>query len=880
MSNLGTFIEGAATSFTLGLAPGTNRALIFDFGGLNIDFTGSAQVNADYTFRYNVLGSSVQGLLYFVPDNLVEGIETATITASGQLITIVPGATGRRYENILGDWIEGSLAESPVSLSRSFSINSSPVGQVEPLTYIGAGGTGTLRNLLDFFEDGPDETIRIRRPGTFDLGHAAGRIDENGAFELARVDPDGPDSFVVNFWVEDTGGAWTTGSQTVEISRLSLQQPPSAMILLEGETAPALRFTLSRPVDVPVTITAEVSPSGFGADLQLLTGVIPAGETSADLVLLRALRDDLLESVESGNIVLRATAAGHDVAINRQESVRLPVEIWDELRSATAPTAAQRGYDAAAKLSKALVDKFDVVLAAQSGADHAAAARTYAAGVAQVVSVTIDANSIASAYDSRMRAAEALEDRSARIDATYDARRLLYVDTGNAVAKTLFTSGVASFSGGLAAGLTGVSSAAALSFWPALAVVAVGWGALLLYEHFEDDIKRTFYEDFSQGLPRSGYRRLQDWWDQAPATNPNLGLLFGSGTEEPLLVTEAPEVVVLASATGRVSGTPSALDGDVLFGLGIGGRILVQGMSFGPEALRVTRGSAILGIDLDGNQSDDLVLRLEGDFEGVDFNVSEDAAGTLITAAETADAPREISGADGADTLTGGNGNDTIDGVAGDNRLDGGGGQDRILGGDGRDTIIGAAGDDIIFGGRTSADLRDVIYGGDGNDTAHGGAGNDELRGDAGNDLLSGDAGADTLIGGTGNDTLSGGSLGDMLMGGDGDDFLNGGFGFDRLNGGLGADVFFHLGVADHGSDWIQDYSAAQGDVLQVGIAGATRADFQINQALTPGAGAADVAEAFVIYRPTGQILFALVDGMGQDQINLRIGETVFDLLA
>jgi Ca2+-binding RTX toxin-like protein len=117
-------------------------------------------------------------------------------------------------------------------------------------------------------------------------------------------------------------------------------------------------------------------------------------------------------------------------------------------------------------------------------------------------------------------------------------------------------------------------------------------------------------------------------------------------------------------------------------------------------------------------------------------------------------------------------------------------------------------------------------------------------------------------------------------MGGDGDDFLNGGFGFDRLNGGLGADVFFHLGVADHGSDWIQDYSAAQGDVLQVGIAGATRADFQINQALTPGAGAADVAEAFVIYRPTGQILFALVDGMGQDEITLRIGADVFDLLA
>jgi hypothetical protein len=40
------------------------------------------------------------------------------------------------------------------------------------------------------------------------------------------------------------------------------------------------------------------------------------------------------------------------------------------------------------------------------------------------------------------------------------------------------------------------------------------------------------------------------------------------------------------------------------------------------------------------------------------------------------------------------------------------------------------------------------------------------------------------------------------------------------------------------------------------------------------------MAEAFVIFRPTGQIMWALVDGAGQDQITLQLGSQIFDLLA
>ncbi|MHC9236973.1 calcium-binding protein [Pseudooceanicola sp. 502str34] len=264
-----------------------------------------------------------------------------------------------------------------------------------------------------------------------------------------------------------------------------------------------------------------------------------------------------------------------------------------------------------------------------------------------------------------------------------------------------------------------------------------------------------------------------------------------------------------------------------------------------------------------------------------------------------------MEGGNGDDRLTGGRdrdwgrgdaGNDTLDGEGGDDTMDGGAGDDFVRGGDGNDlvfgrdgndtlnggngtdTLSGGAGDDILVGGAGSGDLRDVILGGDGHDRLIGGYGNDELRGDAGNDTLDGDEGADTLIGGAGNDRLSGGSYGDALFGGDGMDFLNGGFGSDRLNGGTGADSFFHIGAAGHGSDWIQDYAAAEGDVLVYGGA-ATVDQFQVNIARTAGAGSAGVDEAFVIYRPTGQILWALVDGGAQDEINLQISGQVFDLV-
>lgn len=236
-------------------------------------------------------------------------------------------------------------------------------------------------------------------------------------------------------------------------------------------------------------------------------------------------------------------------------------------------------------------------------------------------------------------------------------------------------------------------------------------------------------------------------------------------------------------------------------------------------------------------------------------------------------------GTAGNDVLEGGVFADRLDGLAGDDILRGQIGDDTLNGGEGRDTLDGGPGNDSLVGGLSPADLRDVIFGGDGDDFIFGGAGNDSLSGNDGHDQIDGGIGADTLIGHGGNDTLSGSSLGDLIFGGPGDDFINGGFGFDRMNGGDGADRFFHLGVADHGSDWIQDYAAVHGDVLALGRT-ATRDQFQINWANTPNAGLDGFEEAFVIHRPTGQILWALVDGRTQPQIWVTSGGEMFDLLA
>ena len=237
-----------------------------------------------------------------------------------------------------------------------------------------------------------------------------------------------------------------------------------------------------------------------------------------------------------------------------------------------------------------------------------------------------------------------------------------------------------------------------------------------------------------------------------------------------------------------------------------------------------------------------------------------------------------LAGYAGNDLLEGYSGDDRFYGGAGDDTLRGGNGADTLGGGNGTDTLVGGDGDDFIFGGGDGADLRDVVYGGNGNDQIDGGYGNDELRGQSGNDTISGGFGADTILGGSGDDVLAGSAYADRLFGNEGDDFLNGGFGSDRLRGQDGADRFFHAGVTGHGTDWIADFSHAEGDRLVFGVS-ADASDFHVRLAHTPGVGSASVEEAFVVHTPSRQIIWVLVDGADEAAIQLQSGGQAFDLL-
>ena len=339
------------------------------------------------------------------------------------------------------------------------------------------------------------------------------------------------------------------------------------------------------------------------------------------------------------------------------------------------------------------------------------------------------------------------------------------------------------------------------------------------------------------------------------------------------------QAVGLTDAYGFVANTlPSTPPGETL--IGKAGADVLSG-DLGPDNLSGMAGNDVInglgGNDtIDGGAGSDTL----GGGDGNDLIYGGHAIGDLGDSIDAGAGNDTVDAGVGNNTVFGGDGNDLLSAGNGNNLVDGGAGADTINSGNVSDTLFGGDGNDSILGGTTTADLRDVIYGGTGNDSIDGGYGNDQISGDAGDDSIIGNFGSDTLIGNAGNDTLSGGPLSDMLYGGPGNDFLNGGFGSDRLSGGPGADQFFHLGTQSHGSDWIQDYNAADGDILVFGNSSATANQFQVNHAETPHAGVAGVAEAFVIYKPTGQIIWALVDGAAQQHIELQIAgsTTLHDL--
>ena len=211
-------------------------------------------------------------------------------------------------------------------------------------------------------------------------------------------------------------------------------------------------------------------------------------------------------------------------------------------------------------------------------------------------------------------------------------------------------------------------------------------------------------------------------------------------------------------------------------------------------------------VTLTSDQLDGLVLTVPGDAADFDLEViatsTESLGGDTATAAQTIsiDVPEAAAVAsDDSDVLDFSDGS-AIAGIGGvldagdgddviklDENLDNASGISIIDGGQGNDTVQGTSGNDT-YDFSSGLQLRNVeaVRGGEGDDVFTGGISDDNFFGDAGNDIFSGGGGADRLSGGDG---------------------------LDQLTGGAGADVFV---IEGDGLDTITDFSAAQGDALDV----------------------------------------------------------------
>lgn len=79
------------------------------------------------------------------------------------------------------------------------------------------------------------------------------------------------------------------------------------------------------------------------------------------------------------------------------------------------------------------------------------------------------------------------------------------------------------------------------------------------------------------------------------------------------------------------SGTLEELDGDTITDLEAGEVIDVEDAAFDRDALTVSTGSAILDIDVDGDEQSDATITAEGDFLAGDFMAVADGVGTAIS---------------------------------------------------------------------------------------------------------------------------------------------------------------------------------------------------------------------------------------------------------
>lgn len=158
-----------------------------------------------------------------------------------------------------------------------------------------------------------------------------------------------------------------------------------------------------------------------------------------------------------------------------------------------------------------------------------------------------------------------------------------------------------------------------------------------------------------------------------------LQVVEGSDEDEEVEASLAPEEINLVDGMDEVTGTAEELDGDIITDFSDDDTLVVEGETFDADDITVTFGSAILGIDVDGDGEVDTTITLAGDFEGAEFATKNTGDGTEITV-EFPPELNEVLGTAGNDRLTGTDEDDRI--------VSEGGRFDRMSGGDGADQFV------------------------------------------------------------------------------------------------------------------------------------------------------------------------------------------------
>ncbi|MFC2992548.1 choice-of-anchor L domain-containing protein [Halomonas tibetensis] len=116
------------------------------------------------------------------------------------------------------------------------------------------------------------------------------------------------------------------------------------------------------------------------------------------------------------------------------------------------------------------------------------------------------------------------------------------------------------------------------------------------------------------------------------ATGPDIfKVVNGAVGRNDLQASETKEEFNLAEGSGSVSGTLKELSGDVITGFTEQIKLIIEQINLLKEWVKITFGSANLGIDENGDGVIDGTITLEGDFEGAEFNVNVVGENTEIT---------------------------------------------------------------------------------------------------------------------------------------------------------------------------------------------------------------------------------------------------------